>query len=128
MELLHFLKQKRSWQLKPLRLSIYLLNACKKLICSQRDSCFGYGPCGGEKWPNTRNLLRTVTFWPACLLALSAHKKLSVWHASAVSFYSMKVRILGHLLLRSKFSVFSRGLSSDGAFDAEISKNFCSPK
>lgn len=36
----------------------------------------GCGPHGREEWPNSRNLLRTVTFWPACLLVLSASKKL----------------------------------------------------
>lgn len=58
--------------------------------------CFGYGSRGWEKWPNTRNLLRTVTFWPTCLLAPIASKKLCqcdtlvVYHPPP-----KKVRILG---------------------------------
>lgn len=125
MELLHFLKQKRSWQLEPVRLSIYLLNACKRLICSQRESCSGCGPRGGEKWPNTRNLPRTVTYWPTCLLVPSARKKLCqcdvpvlyhpLWKKSG--FWPVTV-----MLLCSKSATFPPQLSSDGAFDSEISE------
>ena len=132
MELLHFLKQKRSWQLEPRKLASwqdsYLLNAGKRLIYLQRESYFGRGPHGWEKWPNTRSLLRTVTFWPACLLVPSASKKLSVWRASALSSYTKEVRILGQFQWCSEAvnSAFPPGSSSDGAFDKEISKDFVS--
>ena len=51
---------------------------------AHRGSCFGCGPHGWEKGPNSRNLLRTVTFWPACLFVPSASKKLRQYAALVV--------------------------------------------
>lgn len=124
MELLHFLKQKRSWQSEPLRLSIYLLNACKGWSTHKGRAALGMGhvdeksvPTLGACWGQSPSGL-PVFLYPVpakscrcdmlCFIILHQHSQDS-WPVTVT-------------LVHSKLSVFPPGLSSDGAFDTEISK------
>lgn len=97
MKLLHFLKQKRSWQLEPLRLSIYPECVQEADVLTKEGLLWVWAPwmrkvTQHQKFADDSHLLVCLSSYTKC-----QQKALSEWHASALSSYTKKARILGQL-------------------------------